>query len=574
MMGKKRKNKTRFLDRLSLFWKYSLVFGGAIVFIIITTIWVVFEMGNVSGEVNELDRTSERSIIISDMQAVFYEQFGLVMTYLHTENLSLADEFEELDNEFAVLVENIEPYLDSEEMERYLETAVDTKEDLSDLFLNQVLETEDFASDAFVQAIASQGNTYKNLGANSLAYVQTEMEETRTDARNIALTQLGQMPILLISGVGVALLLSMLLMAYVSRQTSKKLNEIVTFSQHIAEGRVFISSLPERGKDEFSQIAHALNNMKDKLREVVSSLSKASGQLKDQGNELTGTADSVREESKMLADTFEQLTDASQQQASSMTDVTGVMEQMGDQINDIDEASNRMEATTKDILHSTTEGRTVMDNSISVVEETKQRMSETESSMQAFQQNAKDIGALLEAIEYIAQETNLLSLNASIEAARAGEAGKGFSVVAEEIRKLSMQVESTLADIKPIISRTDEEAIRIGDKVKTTLLSSEESAVKMNETGSYFANIAEQVETMTENMQELFEDLRTMSNESKRVQTSIEEVTAAAEESASEIDSASSAVRHQESSTEVIANSVRELHEVTDELQALMKTFK
>ena len=193
----------------------------------------------------------------------------------------------------------------------------------------------------------------------------------------------------------------------VTKKTSK-------FMQQIAEGE-FNSSLLINRKDEFGQMAKAINNMKSKLRNVVQNVQSASANVATGCNELSKASQEV--------------SSGASEQAASVEETSATLEQS--------------ETSIQESLQSCQNAGEVAKKASNMAENGGKAVRQTEETMATI---ADKIGV----IEDIAYQTNLLALNAAIEAARAGEKGKGFAVVASEVRKLAARSETAASEISQI----------------------------------------------------------------------------------------------------------------------------
>lgn len=155
---------------------------------------------------------------------------------------------------------------------------------------------------------------------------------------------------------------------------------------------------------------------------------------------------------------------------------------------ELDELNNSIKEVAKNANH-------MANSSVKLAENQQNVMKLAKETVTTVAQTDK----VLELIKSIADQTNLLGLNAAIEAARAGEMGKGFSVVAEEVRKLATQSKDSVATIEEIIGKVNKSINDISEAIKNTVEVSEEQAASTEEINASIESITEKVETLRDN---------------------------------------------------------------------------
>ena len=190
------------------------------------------------------------------------------------------------------------------------------------------------------------------------------------------------------------------------------------------------------------------------------------------------------------------------------------------------------------------------------------------------EQQSGNIGEIISTIEDIAQQTNLLSLNASIEAARAGEYGRGFTVVAEEIRKFADQsmkagdrVRNIVKDIKEITGKTENSA-------KRTELFLKEQTLALNETISMFGTISSQVTELVNAIQFMQNDMSDMVTNKDDIVSAMTSISEIAEKIVKSVNSVSEVVNDKMLQVDLLVENAESLNREAEELSKSMERFK
>ncbi len=197
--------------------------------------------------------------------------------------------------------------------------------------------------------------------------------------------------------------------------------------------------LDHRAQDEISRLAHYFNEFTKKMRDSLA--------------DVANNSDIVLNHAQSVASASESAQSLTQNQNDITTQVATAMEQMTSQIRDVSNNANAAEQAANDARNNTTQGKEIISNTINQMQSLSSNIDGVSQVIDSLAAESDNIGSVLDVIRGIAEQTNLLALNAAIEAARAGEQGRGFAVVADEVRTLANRTEQSTNEIQQMIQK-------------------------------------------------------------------------------------------------------------------------
>lgn len=279
----------------------------------------------------------------------------------------------------------------------------------------------------------------------------------------------------LVVGAGVALAIVLVLAWLFSRSLITPLREAVDVARTISSGNLTLE-FSDDGHDEAADMIAALKQMQHKLRDAMHTIGDSSNQLATTSEELsvvTGQSTQITTEQS----------DQLQQAASAVNELTVAIDDVA-----------RSAATTSDnsnlVNEKTAQGQHKVNLTIQTIEALVEGIKQSATGISQLAQRVKDIGSVMDVIRGVAEQTNLLALNAAIEAARAGEQGRGFAVVADEVRALAYRTQESTSEIETMIKSVETETANAVNNMSQSNLRAVETLTVANEAGQALTEIA------------------------------------------------------------------------------------
>jgi len=423
--------------------------------------------------------------------------------------------------------------------------------------------------------------------------------QSREDLRSLA----QQMRFIIIVTVVVAVLGGVLLSVVVARAIVKPVQLLAATATRMADGDLTVSEVPVTSSDEVGRTTQAFNEMLVRLREIMRQISAASESVMTASQQLSAAAAQAADAATDTSKAIGQVAASSSEQASSTAQASRLVEELRDAIDqiasgasrsasEVQEAAVRQQETARELdemidiaattakVAAQTEQRaeaaaTVVERALKEIEQVGVVVGQSADRIQELDRLSEQVGSITDVISSIADQTNLLALNAAIEAARAGEHGRGFAVVADEVRKLAEQSAASAREIADLIR-----SIQTGtaDAVKSMNLATERLAATNElavEAGTALGDIlgavkqaAEEVGRIAGKVEKVKEHAAAASQTFNNVAAMTEENTAATEEMAASVSEVASAVTRIAALSEENASSSEEVSASVEELTA------
>lgn len=348
-----------------------------------------------------------------------------------------------------------------------------------------------------------------------------------------------------IASIVLGALLALVMGTFIARAINRGVAELVRASARLADGDL-TTHANLAGKDELARVGASFNQMSSQFSHIIGEVNTSSDQVRQTADGLSAVAEQVAQGSQAQSE-------RATQAATSVEDLNAAFKEIADASENIVNAVNAARGLSQ-------QGNQVVDSAVRGIERVSQTVATSATTIADLGQRSQQIGQILGVIKDIADQTNLLALNAAIEAARAGEQGRGFAVVADEVRKLAERTTAATAEISSMIGGIQNDTRQAVDTMQQSSEQVREGVDLANQAGSALRQISGSIEQVASLIDQIASATRNQSQASDALTQTVEEIAQMADDNRRAVQQAASATHEMVERAQHLQNIVGRFH--------------
>lgn len=388
-----------------------------------------------------------------------------------------------------------------------------------------------------------------------------------------ASSKYNQTRIILIVSIVIVVAFSIFMALGLSSSIMKSIQYLMNVSKELAAGNLTVEAKAETN-DEFGELTKVYAETIETLRKLIERIQQNAKDASTFAAQLNENASQSALATQQVAVSIGNVAENANKQGDAVASSAKNIRAFAKVLQSFEDKASSSVGAAKSVEEIAGEGKSAIEGAVDQMSAIAESTAASAEVIKQLADRSTQIGEISSTIAGIADQTNLLALNAAIEAARAGEAGKGFAVVADEVRKLAEGSNVAAQKIAELISKAQEDTEKAVKEMEKGTSDVESGKNVVAEAGKSFESIAAAVSGLTNHAEDILAEAQKASQRIDKLVASMDELDQSSKDVSAETESVSAATEEQSASIDEVANASKKLSELAEELQSSASQFK
>jgi methyl-accepting chemotaxis protein len=431
------------MNKLGFKMKLGTGFGGLLLILLVTGVLTYHSTQQIAERSKDMDRKTDEKDAALTIEISLAEASSAARGFVLTGNGASVQQYADRKTEYEASVEQLTSIAHSEEGKRLLNEIRRTSEE----YLASAEQAMDLSragkKTEMLELMSSRTVPAFNAAMRALGDFRAHIERTRADSRKAQEESISTARSLALGAPIIGILIGLIAAVLVMRSITAAVGSMAALIQELAANNLTAEDVEVASEDEIGKAGMALNQMKNNLRRMIQS--------------IAGTAEHVASASEEISSSATQQAQSADTQKDQTAQVATAMQEMSSTVLQVSENSNKAAEASRQAAETARHGGSIVEETLNKIRAIAESAAAVARKIDELGKGSDQIGRIIGVIDDIADQTNLLALNAAIEAARAGEQGRGFAVVADEVRKLAERTTTATKEIAQMIKNIQDE---------------------------------------------------------------------------------------------------------------------
>ena len=544
---------------------------------LVTVISMVVFMTSMKEEEQAIENEMELKQLTSQYVIFIHSQSELIKNYAQSGNNLFLNTYlsnQEESNILDTILQKAKKVNVPENIVSILEDVEKSKQAVTDFEENAIAEMEKGNQERAQLLVFTEGyRNQKTILNKNIEVFENELTAWVSETSEAAITRFhSAMTVFIISVIIIALASVVLPFAFLRKV--KPLKRLTEIAAKVKEGDLTEEVPVIKEKDEIGQLALTFQAMLTNLKGIIQQISSSSQKVKDASNELLISAEQSASASEQVTTIIEQVSRSAEKQNQSLENNLSNIQDVAKIFLHTERQTGEISNLAKTTVERAKEGAESVIDTVNQIKSVNDSVIEAKNQFHNLMTSMEQIHQITAVITNITEQTNLLALNAAIEAARAGEHGRGFSIVAEEIRKLAEESQTSTKKIEELVEKIQLEAQQSAEFMGRVSEDAEKSIYITNDSKEKFENIRKSLHDLVPSLNEMVKNTKKRPIYLEKVTENEVGLVSVAQENAATAEEVTASSEEQLATMEEITSQAEFLAEMAEDLQQLVQQFK